>query len=335
MIILGHSDVHEILSGSEQQTLDVVAAAYRLHDEGQSAVPHSVFLRFPGNKSDRIIGLPAYAGGENPVAGMKWISSFPGNVQRGQQRASAAILLNSLDNGHPEALIEGSQISARRTAASAAVAARELTAGDPPTGVTLIGTGVINLEVFRFLTEALPSIEEITVFDTDADRAASFAEKCQEIKPVKAGQAATIDEALAAQKLISFATTAIEPHTGLDACQPGTVVLHLSLRDLYADAIVAARNIVDDADHVCREGTSLYLAEQQTGSRDFIDAPIGALLRGTAKLDRTPGELVVYSPFGLGVLDMALAGYVRTEAERRGLGATFETFISNEPSIPA
>ena len=328
MIILGHSDVHEVLSGSEQQTLDVVAAAYRLHDEGQSAVPHSVFLRFPGNKSDRIIGLPAYAGGDKPVAGMKWISSVPGNVQRGQQRASAAILLNSLENGHPEALIEGSQISARRTAASAAVAARELTAGDPPTGVTLIGTGVINLEVFRFVTEALPSIEEITVFDTDADRAASFAEKCQEIKPVKANQAATIDEALAAQKLISFATTAIEPHTGLDACQPGTVVLHLSLRDLYADAIVAARNIVDDADHVCREGTSLYLAEQQTGSRAFIDAPIGALLRGTAKLDRTPDELVVYSPFGLGVLDMALAAYVRTEAERRGLGATFENFIS-------
>ncbi len=200
----------------------------------------------------------------------------------------------------------------------------ELTAGDPPTGVTLIGTGVINLEVFRFVTEALPSIEEITVFDTDADRAASFAEKCQEIKPVKANQAATIDEALAAQKLISFATTAIEPHTGLDACQPGTVVLHLSLRDLYADAIVAARNIVDDADHVCREGTSLYLAEQQTGGRAFIDAPIGALLRGTAKLERTPDEIVVYSPFGLGVLDMALAAYVRTEAERRGLGATFE-----------
>jgi 2,3-diaminopropionate biosynthesis protein SbnB len=327
MIILGHSDVHEILSGSEQQTLEVVRSAYRLHDEGRSAVPHSVFLRFPGDNRNRIIGLPAFAGGDQPVAGMKWIASFPGNVEKGLQRASAAILLNSLENGHPEALIEGSQISARRTAASAAVAAQELTAGDTPTGVTLIGTGVINLEVFRFLTEALPSIEEITVFDTDADRAASFADRCQEIKPVKANQAATIDEALAAQKLISFATTAIEPHTGLDACQPGTVVLHLSLRDLYADAIVAARNIVDDADHVCREGTSLYLAEQQTGGRAFIDAPIGALLRGTANLDRRPDEIVVYSPFGLGVLDMALAAYVRTEAENRGLGATFENFI--------
>ncbi|WP_350277774.1 2,3-diaminopropionate biosynthesis protein SbnB [Kribbella sp. HUAS MG21] len=326
MRILGHADVRQVLAGHESETLDVVRRAYRLHDEGQSAVPHSVFLRFPGDRTNRIIGLPAYAGGDKPVAGMKWIASFPGNVQRGLERASAAILLNSLENGHPEALVEGSQISARRTAASAAVAAQELVGG-PPSGVSLVGTGVINLEIFRFLTVALPSIEEITVFDLDRNRAESFAAKCQEIKAVRAKVVGTLDEALAAQPLISFATTAIEPHTDLSACRPGAVVLHISLRDLTADAIVAARNVVDDAEHVCREGTSLYLAERQTGGRSFIDAPIGALLRGTATLERRPDELVVYSPFGLGVLDIALADHVRTVAEERGLGATFDGFV--------
>lgn len=326
MIILGHKDVQQVLSGQEVETLEVVRSAYRLHDEGRSAVPHSVFLRFPGDHRNRIIGLPAFAGGDRPVAGMKWIASFPGNVERGLERASAAILLNSLDTGHPEALIEGSQISARRTAASAAVAAQELVA-EPPAGVTLVGAGVINLEIFRFLTVALPSIEQLTVFDTDRSRAESFIAKCQEIKQVSAQPADTLDAALAAQPLVSFATTAIEPHTGLSACRPGTVVLHISLRDLYADAIVAARNVVDDADHFCREGTSLFLAEQQTGGREFIDAPIGALLRGTVKLERRPDELVVYSPFGLGVLDMALADHVRVVAEQRGLGATFDGFV--------
>lgn len=237
MRVLGHADVRQILSGGEVETLEVVRRAYRLHDEGQSAVPHSVFLRFPGDKTNRIIGLPAFAGGERPVAGMKWIASFPGNVQRGLERASAAILLNSLETGHPEALIEGSQISARRTAASAAVAAQELV-GTPPSGVSLIGTGVINLEIFRFLTVALPSIEEITVFDLDRERAKSFAAKCQEIKAVGAKVVGSLDEALAAQPLISFATTAIEPHTDLAACQPGAVVLHISLRDLDRKSVV-------------------------------------------------------------------------------------------------
>ncbi|WBQ08261.1 2,3-diaminopropionate biosynthesis protein SbnB [Kribbella sp. CA-293567] len=326
MIVLGYKDVQQVLSGTETETLEVVRSAYRLHDEGRSAVPHSVFLRFPGDHRNRIIGLPAFAGGDRPVAGMKWIASFPGNVERGLERASAAILLNSLETGHPEALIEGSQISARRTAASAAVAAQELVI-EPPAGVTLVGAGVINLEIFRFLTVALPSIERLTVFDTDRSRAESFIAKCQEIKQVAAQAADSLDAALAAQPLVSFATTAIEPHTDLSACRPGTVVLHISLRDLHPEAIVAARNIVDDADHVCREGTSLFLAEQQTGGREFIDAPIGALLRGTAKLQRRPDELVVYSPFGLGVLDMALADHVRVVAEQRGLGATFDGFV--------
>jgi ornithine cyclodeaminase/alanine dehydrogenase-like protein (mu-crystallin family) len=83
---------------------------------------------------------------------------------------------------------------------------------------------------------------------------------------------------------------------------------------------------VDDVDHVCREQTSLHLAEQQTGDRAFVDASIGALLRGTATLDRKPHETVVFSPFGLGILDMALAEFVRREAVSRGLGIAVDDF---------
>ncbi|WP_167152697.1 MULTISPECIES: 2,3-diaminopropionate biosynthesis protein SbnB [Streptomyces] len=332
MLILRRTDVADALAGRELEIIDLVADAYRLHDEGATALPHSTFLRFPEelHARDRIIGLPAYRGGPAPVAGMKWIASFPGNVSAGLERASASITLNSLENGRPSAFLEGSVISAKRTAASAALAARVLTEQAPPTSVALVGCGVINLEILRFLSAALPSLREAALYDMDPARAEDFARTCAaEVPAVKAYPVTGLEDALAAHPLVSFATTAGAPHTDLSACAPGTTVLHISLRDLTVDTVLGSLNIVDDADHVCRERTSLHLAEQRTGNRDFVAAPIGALLRGTATLDRDPGRPVVYSPFGLGVLDIALAEYVREQAERSGRGIRVDDFLDS------
>ncbi|MFJ9343311.1 2,3-diaminopropionate biosynthesis protein SbnB [Streptomyces sp. NPDC101733] len=331
MLILRRTDVQETLAGRETEIIELVADAYRLHDEGATALPHSTFLRFPEEEHarDRIIGLPAYRGGSAPVAGMKWIASFPGNVAAGLERASASITLNSLDTGRPTAFLEGSVISAKRTAASAALAARVLTEQEPPTGVVLVGCGVINLEILRFLAAALPDLREAVLYDMDPVRAEAFAEICAaEVPSVKAAAVADLTEALGAHPLVSFATTAGEPHTDLSACLPGTTVLHVSLRDLTVETILASVNVVDDADHAVRERTSLHLAELRTGNREFVSASIGALLRGTATVERAPGRPVVYSPFGLGVLDIALAEYVRERAERTGLGITVDDFLA-------
>ncbi|CAL9515925.1 N-((2S)-2-amino-2-carboxyethyl)-L-glutamate dehydrogenase [Streptomyces sp. enrichment culture] len=330
MLILRRTDVTDVLSGREAEIIDLVADTYRLHDEGRTSLPHSTFLRFPEehHSRDRIIGLPAYRGGDRPVAGMKWIASFPGNVAAGSERASAAIVLNSLENGRPVAFVEGAVISAKRTAASAALAAAELTAGRPPASVLLIGCGVINLEILRFLAVALPGLREAALYDTDPARAEAFVGRCAEAAPgVKAHPVTDPAAALGGHRLVSLATTAATPHMDLAACGPDTTVLHVSLRDLTPEAILGAVNVVDDADHVCRERTSLDLAQRITGDRDFVAAPIGALLRGTAVLRREPGRPVVYSPFGLGVLDVALAEFVREQAGTRGLGVRVDDFL--------
>ncbi|WP_405858809.1 2,3-diaminopropionate biosynthesis protein SbnB [Streptomyces sp. NBC_00090] len=331
MLILRRTDVQETLAGRETEIIELVADAYRLHDEGATALPHSTFLRFPekSHARDRIIGLPAYGGGSSPVAGMKWIASFPGNVAAGMERASASITLNSLENGRPTAFLEGSVISAKRTAASAALAARVLTEQAPPTGVVLVGCGVINLEILRFLAAALPELREAVVHDMDPARAEAFTGTCAaEVPSVKVSAVADLAEALGSHPMVSFATTAGEPHTDLSACAPGTTVLHISLRDLTVETVLGSVNIVDDADHAVRERTSLHLAELRTGNRDFVAASIGALLRGTATVDRDPGRPVVYSPFGLGVLDIALAEYVREQAARSGRGIAVDDFLA-------
>ncbi|WP_416903569.1 2,3-diaminopropionate biosynthesis protein SbnB [Micromonospora echinospora] len=328
MLIISNKAVQEVLVGRESEVITAVRQAYLRHAAGDSALPHSVFLRFPDDDRNRIIGLPAYLGGHEAVAGMKWIASFPGNVRQGLQRASAVIVLNSMRTGQPVALIEGSTISAWRTAAGAALAAAVLPAAQPATGVSLLGCGFINTEVLRFLRTVHPGIRKAALFDPDRGRAAAFARRWAGELDVTVAD--TAEAALAAHPLISVATTATSPHLDLAACRPGSLVLHLSLRDVPVDAVLAADNIVDDADHVCCAGTSLHLAEQRTGNRGFIRAALGDLLRDGAQHPRDPHRVTLFSPFGLGVLDLAVADLVLRDARRRGLGVELPDFLPPE-----
>jgi len=331
ILILGAADVADLLAGREEDVMATVSRAYLAHGAGQSALPHSTFLRFPGDDANRIIALPAFLGDGFEVAGMKWIASFPGNLGRGLARASAVLVLNSCATGRPEAILEGSIISARRTAASAALAAKVLLGGRPPEAVGLVGAGLINREIARFLAVALPGIRRLRVFDLDAGRAGRLAAELSGI-PVLAAAAAevapSIDSVLRGSPLVSFATTAGRPHVAdLAACPPGAAILHVSLRDLSPAAILACDNVVDDVDHVCRAATSIHLAEQRSGSRGFVRCTLAEILAGTAPPRRSAEAVTVFSPFGLGVLDIAVGQQVLDLARAAGRGTAVPSFL--------
>jgi 2,3-diaminopropionate biosynthesis protein SbnB len=246
------------------------------------------------------------------------------------------LILNSCETGRPEVILESSVISARRTAASAALAAEVLLEGEVPERIGLIGNGVINLEVARFLVAALPQVRQVSrflLFDLDPARARGFAARLQEAlgPETVVEMAASVDEVLEACQLVSFATTAILPHVhNLSACRPGAVILHLSLRDLAPEAILSCDNIVDDPDHVCRAQTSVHLAEQATGGRGFIRCTLADILQG-AEQPRRDHTIAVFSPFGLGILDIAVGQWVASRARAAHLGVHIEAFL---PSVP-
>lgn len=327
MIILTHGDVLDLLDGRESEVLDAVRRAYLAHHAGDTAVPHSVFLRFPHDARSRIIGLPAYLGGAEPVAGMKWIASFPANIDAGLERASAAMILNSLRTGQPLAVVEASVISARRTAASAALAAHLLAADTDDEGVTLLGCGVINFEILRFLTHVKPRLSSVVLHDLDPDRAGHFARRCgRELPGLTVRTEPDRARALERHTLLSVATTASAPHLDLGALPTGSLVLHVSLRDVSVPDVLAAVNVVDDADHVCREATSLDLAERQAGHRDFLHATIGELA-AKGVTGRDGDRTTIFSPFGLGILDLAVASLVLRAAHDAGRGVRVADFL--------
>jgi 2,3-diaminopropionate biosynthesis protein SbnB len=330
LLILRGDDVSSLLENRELEVIEVVRQAYVAHSRGQSSLPHSSFLRFPDDETNRIIALPAFLGDGFGVAGLKWISSFPGNLQRGMARASAVLMLNSCENGRVEAILESSLISAKRTAASAALAAQKLTQGRVPGPVGLIGAGLINLEIVRFLRVTL-GISRLVVFDLDADRARRFAARAREIADIEPEIAASPQAVLGGCSLVSFATTAVRPHvTDLSPCPPGATLLHVSLRDLAPELILACDNVVDDPDHVCRAQTSLHLAEQLAGSRDFIRCTLADICEGAAPPRRDDETISVFSPFGLGILDLAVGKLVLDSALAAGRGTFIEAFLPTE-----
>jgi 2,3-diaminopropionate biosynthesis protein SbnB len=327
--ILKASDISALLEQRETEIIQIVRTAYEIHARGASSLPHSTFLRFPDSQRNRIIALPAYLGEDFNLAGVKWIASFPGNHDRGLARASAVMILNSAETGLPEAILEGSLISAKRTAASAALGAQFLHQDPAVAVVGLIGCGLINFEIARFLLAVFPTITTFVVFDTLPESAQRFADKSQSLKAgLDVVVAKTIDDVLSSTPLVSFATTAIEPHVSdLSACAPNSTILHISLRDLTPEVILAADNIVDDVDHVSRAQTSIHLAEQQVNNRDFVRCTLADITSGAAPARPEPDRIAIFSPFGLGVLDLALSQFVLRQARDQRLGTTISGFL--------
>ncbi|MFF4350268.1 2,3-diaminopropionate biosynthesis protein SbnB [Streptomyces sp. NPDC001530] len=317
--VISGAQVQRALHGREKQVVELVEATYRVHGAGDSVNPPSYFLRFPDRPSSRIIALPASVGGEVRVDGLKWISSFPENVAAGIPRASAVLILNDHDTGYPFACLESSIISATRTAASAASAADWLSRDrSRPTRVGFFGVGLIARYIHTFLTGTGWSFDDIGVHDLSADSAAGF--RCYLEQSGTTGRITVHDSAeqlIRNSDLVVFATVAGEPHVSDPSWfAHNPLVLHVSLRDLAPQILLASTNVVDDIEHCLKADTSPHLAEQLTGNRDFLHGTLDDVMAGrvTVPADRP----VVFSPFGLGVLDLAVGKYVYDEVVRCG-----------------
>ena len=328
ILIIGAPEVEAALNGSEESVLDAVQKAYETHSRGASSLPHSSFLRFPDSDKDRIICLPAYLGGDYQLAGVKWIASMPNNVARGMERASAVMILNDRVTGRPRVVVEGSIISKQRTAASAALASKVLAPGEPE-AIGFVGCGPINTAVAQFLTIVWPNVECFMAFDLDPARAEVFGVALLAHRPGADFRVAeSLEEVLSKCPMVAFGTTAITPYVDdLDACPAGATILHVSLRDLKAGAILSNHNIVDDLDHVNRAATSIHLASEQEGHTDFIHSSLGDILIGNTNLPERDDRKLIFSPFGLGVLDLAVADLVQNTLAENGGGTLIKSFL--------
>ncbi|HEY5813474.1 MAG TPA: 2,3-diaminopropionate biosynthesis protein SbnB, partial [Terrimicrobiaceae bacterium] len=313
---------------NKEQVFDAVEAAYRLHASGNTLNPDSYFLRYPDRPRDRIIALAAHVGGAVQKSGIKWISSFPENKASNLARASAVLILNDATTGYPLACVEASLISATRTAASAALAAERISP-DPFKGILgVVGTGVIARTTVQWLLFRNWKFRKISLYDVDRKEAEHFSKWLRDQHHLQADIQDRLEGAISDSSLILFTTTTLDPYLAdekLVAHCP--TVLHLSLRDICVNVILASQNIVDDVDHCLKEKTSLHLAEIATGNRDFVSGSLVDVLEKKFKLDHDRPR--IFSPFGLGILDLAVGNLVLEAAKSSGAAIALPDFFSN------
>jgi ornithine cyclodeaminase len=326
-VITGRTVMH-LIENDLEGCVSVIGKCYLAHDEGRSVNPPSFFLRFPDRPEARIIGLPAHLAAPWDFSGIKWIASYPQNVRSGYPRASAVLVLNSHENGYPFACMEASIISAARTAASAALAAHYLSGGERRArALGIVGTGLIARYVYRFLTGTGWKIEVVRLYDVTPGEAEKFSQKiCVSGLHQQVSVVPDLASAVKNSDLILFATTAAKPHVSdpaLLAHKP--LVLHISLRDLSPELLLEADNVVDDIDHVMHADTSPHLAEKLSGNRDFVNDTLAGVMKGRCRLRGS--RPVIFSPFGLGVLDLALGKWVYDRATAAGEHLPIQDFF--------
>jgi ornithine cyclodeaminase/alanine dehydrogenase-like protein (mu-crystallin family) len=111
-----------------------------------------------------------------------------------------------------------------------------------------------------------------------------------------------------------------------DSFAPGQTVLNISLRDIGPGLIAASHNVLDDVEHCLNAGTSPDLAVREFGHRGFIDGTLAQLLLGEVTLGRDKPR--IFSPFGLGVLDLAVGYEIFRTALAAGLSLPAPGFFA-------
>jgi 2,3-diaminopropionate biosynthesis protein SbnB len=317
--IINGKTVFDIIRAHRAECIETVREAYLAHADGQSVNPDSYFLKFSDKPDCRIIALPAYIGNGFDVAGLKWIASYPANVQRGFPRASAVLVLNSYDTGYPFAILESSIISAARTAASAVLAAHWLSGRSRRAhSLGIVGTGFIARYVYDFLVGTGWAIEEVRLYDQSPLESEKFRNTvCRLEQHRTVTVVPDVAQLVRACDLILFTTVASTPHiTDTTLFEHNPLVLHVSLRDLAPEILLESQNVVDDVEHVMKANTSPHLAAQQTGDRSFVTGTLADIMTGRRSVDRS--RPIIFSPFGMGMLDLAVGKWVYEQAVASG-----------------
>jgi ornithine cyclodeaminase len=223
-------------------------------------------------------------------------------------------------------VLEASIISAVRTAGSAVLAAECLLANGPTSAprIGFVGCGIIARRILDMFIARGWNFRRIAAFDLVPESVQSFLQHAG--GHASTAPADSYNDLIEQSDIVIFATTATKPYV-IDAgpFRHRPLVLHISLRDLSPDIILNANNVVDDVDHCLRAETSPHLAEQQVGHRAFVSGTIADAVGQALVLDASRATVV--SPFGIGVLDLAVGRFVYGEARRRNAVVEISNFF--------
>jgi alanine dehydrogenase len=321
-----------VLTGAQIETLldpdpliDALASAMADLSAGRASVPDRVAALLPEDA-----GLLAAMPGFVPSAGVlmsKLVTLFPGNAGTPVPTHQAVIVAFDPRTGVPDALLDGTAITATRTAACSALSARLLARPESDV-LAIIGTGVQARSHARAMCRVRP-IREIRIAGRDPAKAAALAAELSTVVPAETRAAASYQDALAGADIVCATTHAVEPVVRRSWLSPGTHVTSVGYN--------GAGRELDDATIadalVCVESRNAALAPYPAGSNDLllpirngvitaghIHTELGELVSGGKPGRTSPDQLTVYKSVGIAAQDAAAAGLAIAAARAAGVG---------------
>jgi len=314
VIFLSQEEVRELLDLDE--LVDALASAHRDLSAGSASMPPRIAALVA--EQEGLLGvMPSYL----PSAGLacKLVTLFPHN--RDRETHQAVICVFDPENGTPLALMDGTFITATRTAAGSALATRLLAREDAEV-LALIGTGV----QARSHARALPRVRDFTEIRVAGRERARADALAAEIGP-HARAVDSYEEAIRGADVVAATTHATDPVVRREWLAPGTHVNSVGLnpagRELDANTVADSLLVVES-----RESA---LAPPPAGAPELtgidpahVHAELGELVAGTKPGRTSPEQITLYKSVGVAVQDAAAAALVLAAARERSAGREIE-----------
>ncbi len=271
---------------------------------------HAHLLEQPGSATATLLMMPAWRG--RSALGVKIVTVFPDNGALGLNAVSSTYLLCDGATGRPLALIDGNEITGRRTAAASALAG-DFLARDDAGSLLIVGAG----HIASMLAPAWASVRDIRrvrVWNLWPDQAATLAAALREAG-FDAEPADDLQTAVGQADIISCATLATAPLVHGAWLRPGT---HLDLiggfrpdmREADDDAVRASRVFIDTEAALAEAGDLTQPLAAGVLARERIAGSLFTLCRGETAGRRTADEITLFKSVGSALEDLAAAGLV-------------------------
>jgi alanine dehydrogenase len=324
LLLLAAADVRELLDPSS--CMAAVERAFRLFGEGRAQPPALCGLHVDGGTFHVKAAVLEDETGK-PWFAAKVNANFPSNPQhRGLPTVQGAVLLMDAESGEPRALLDSAAITALRTAAATAVAARWLARPDSTTA-TLVGCGVQGRAHLAFLAAALPQLRRVLLYDSsEAAVRATIAEASA------LGLAAeAVDDLAAACRTSDVCITCTpsrRPLLDANDVAPGAFVAGVGADNEHkqelAPALLARSTVVVDVLSQCEHAGDLHHALAACAlRREDVHAELGEIIAGRKLGRRSSDEVIVFDSTGMALQDVAAAVVVYERAVAAGRGTPF------------
>jgi ornithine cyclodeaminase/alanine dehydrogenase len=315
LLFLSRADIEDT-GTTMKEIVTTVEQAFREKGEGHAEMPPKPGIH---PAPDTFIhAMPAYLP-RLRAAGIKWVSGYPDNYKRGLPYISGLVVLNDPETGFPIAVMDGAWITAKRTGAATAVAAKYLARKDSRV-VGILGLGVQGRSNLEALSEVLPSVEVVRAYDTSTISQQSYVDEMAKktglsIQPVKTPRAA-----VEASDVIVTAGPILK--------NPNPVIVKDWLRSgIFAGPLDFDSYWKPEAMHsmgkFCTDDTEQLLYYRSLGY--FKDIPSVYADLDQIVLGRKPGrendqENIMSMNLGLAIEDVSVAVRVFERAKKNGIG---------------